>query len=153
MVQDGVSCGLLIPARLCRAKWGRPIRAAWIIRAPGEGCTLTLVGKMGGVWGVGAEKGKQAQACFWQESVTRAPALPLTPGGRPRSQGWSGGWGQCGADELMWLQGQWLQGTSPACAAWAPLSLTFSPLRTSLSAQRGGPQTTGVRWGVHGNWS
>lgn len=41
-MEKGVWGSLQIPARLGRAKRGRPIRAAWIIRVPGEDCILTL---------------------------------------------------------------------------------------------------------------
>lgn len=37
-----------------RAKWRRPIRAAWVIRAPGDDCTLTLGWKDGRGLGSGS---------------------------------------------------------------------------------------------------
>lgn len=52
LVGEGVWGSLEVSARPCRAKWRRPIRAAWIVRAAREDCTLTLVGSTGGVWGV-----------------------------------------------------------------------------------------------------
>lgn len=41
-------------SRALRAKWRRPIRAAWVIRAPGDDCTLTLGWKDGRGLGSGS---------------------------------------------------------------------------------------------------
>lgn len=42
VAEEGVWGSLRISARLCRAKWRRPTRSAWIIRALSDDCTLTF---------------------------------------------------------------------------------------------------------------
>lgn len=46
--------------------------------------------------------------------------------------------------------GQWLWGTGPECAGWAPQSLTSSSLQVSLRGQRGGPWPTRSKLGSAG---
>lgn len=58
MVEEGVCRSLQSSAWRCRAKWRRPIRSAWVIRAPSEDCTLTFRREDAGVWGVDAAAGR-----------------------------------------------------------------------------------------------
>lgn len=88
-----------ISARLCRVKWRKPVRSAWIIRASSENCTLTLGREHGRGLGSGypvralAGKGKQACACSGQGSMARATVSRLTPAVAADARAGEADWG------------------------------------------------------------
>ena len=111
-IGGGGSLGQLqIPARLCRAKWRRPIRAACVIRAPGEDCTLTLGWEDGRGLGSGSwsrlrpQPGRESRPTpvlgrrAWPGTL---PCLSLWVGGS-RGQGCSGRSGPLQVKDLLWL--------------------------------------------------
>lgn len=111
-IVGGGSLGQLqIPARLCRAKWRRPIRAACVITAPSADCTLTLGWEDGRGLGSGSwsrlrpQPGRESRPTpvlgrrAWPGTLPH-PSLQV---GGSRGQGCSGGLGPLQVKDLLWL--------------------------------------------------
>lgn len=100
LVEEGVWGSLQIPAG--------PIRAAWVIRAPGDDCTLTLGWKDGRGLGSGSRSRLRPRAgrksrpmhVFGRSAWPRHCLLPPRP--RPRVGGSRGG-GRPLQVDLLWL--------------------------------------------------